>query len=174
MRLNILSLLILLLLPAGASAQKLIKSVIEKIEASGTIKDDIYREKRDAETHSVIMCDRMIEFSNENLADALIKAFKDERSNSTDYEMNETRGSKENIYKIEFTLKSNNNVSYYHTYTLICDKKIWTLRYEVKRKADSNARRKQKKTAYIVEGDGLEYLVLDGCYLNDVGEIVSQ
>lgn len=102
--------------PLASQAQSKLDEVIDQIE-SGQNCEVMYRETRDPVTRKVTRSTRLITFTDKNLAQRLINAFKKERENTVNYSVNEHR--KSTIYRAEF----NDTKSIKAEYSLIRDEK---------------------------------------------------
>lgn len=85
-----LLLLTVLLLPAGAAAQKNIEKIVDSLEASKIVSNVMYRETRNPSTHKLVSSLRILQFSDPKTVDKILEAFTKDRPKAITYTVQDT------------------------------------------------------------------------------------
>ena len=85
---RIILILLLAIVPSVCLAQTSLVKVLDSLEDSDKVRDVIYQEKRDPKTRKIYECKRIFTFTDQKLARRIIDAFKKERPNSVNYQIN--------------------------------------------------------------------------------------
>ena len=121
---RIILILLLAIVPSVCLAQTSLVKVLDSLEDSDKVRDVIYQEKRDPKTRKIYECKRIFTFTDQKLARRIIDAFKKERPNSVNYQINVDNNSA--VYLSDFRkdrLKTR--------FTLIKDGQKWTFIYQL-------------------------------------------
>lgn len=76
----------------AASSQTALLKMVETLEKSPVVKDEMYLETRDPKTHKLTNTTRVFKFDNEQLVKQAIEAFKKDRPNSVEYRCTDNPG----------------------------------------------------------------------------------
>ncbi len=121
---RIILILLLAIVPSVCLAQTSLVKVLDSLEDSDKVRDVIYQEKRAPKTRKIYECKRIFTFTDQKLARRIIDAFKKERPNSVNYQINVDNNSA--VYLSDFRkdrLKTR--------FTLIKDGQKWTFIYQL-------------------------------------------
>lgn len=91
---------LLMLAPLCAIAQGSIDNVVNSLEKSKSVTNEVYSERRDPKTKNVIKSSRVFHFTDNKIASRLIEAIKKERNKATSFQMNNR--SHNAVYTINF------------------------------------------------------------------------
>lgn len=142
----LLLLLFTLLLPVMANAQEDISSTIAKLEKSGKLPKQMFSEKRDPSTGTLISSSSIYEFTDNASAKRIIESFEKSREKAASFKM--INNKRDTQYFVTFVKKQ-----YVTSYTLICsnNKKVWSLYVKIKRdsKCTSQTELRELPTSFL-------------------------
>ncbi len=141
----ILSLLVILMLPAIARAQSSLEKITQTVEDNPKCETSIYREKRDPETRKVISSELVVYLSDEKLVNRIIEAFRKERHNAISYSVDNSTGRQgTRFYQIEFESKKGEWSSYSIIYYEYHKKWIYSVKTSIYGNPENQTRTKNR------------------------------
>ncbi|MBD5312692.1 MAG: DUF5024 domain-containing protein [Bacteroides sp.] len=111
---------ILLLSSLSVVAQQAIDSAMKALEKSKSVTNEVYSERRDPGTKTVVSSNRLYEFTDDALANKLIDAIRKERGNASSFQMNNRNPNAG--YAITFESKDGRS---YAKYALVQKGELW-------------------------------------------------
>lgn len=149
---------ILLLSSLSVVAQQAIDSAMKALEKSKSVTNEVYSERRDPESKTVVSSNRLYEFTDNALANKLIDAIRKERGNASSFQMNNRNPNAG--YAITFESKDGRS---YAKYALVQKGELWVFSV-IKSTVRVNSSKKRGK-------DRSEYHEIPGVSLSFDGDL---
>ena len=149
---------ILLLSSLSVVAQQAIDSAMKALEKSKSVTNEVYSERRDPDSKTVVSSNRLYEFTDNALANKLIDAIRKERGNASSFQMNNRNPNAG--YAITFESKDGRS---YAKYALVQKGELWVFSV-IKSTVRVNSSKKRGK-------DRSEYHEIPGVSLSFDGDL---